>query len=337
MQKITDNLETIFKNPYLIYKIIKNYSRIALKKPVLGAVELAVTYDCNLTCSYCSSTSLYQKNRPYLTLEEIKMIIVELINRGAFVINLTGGEPFLREDIFDIICFIKNKRILATILTNGYLLTRECVSKLKKASVDAIQISINEIDGNSLREESSDAFLNRELLLGIENAKLAGLKVVISTIITNENINSGEIKEIIKFCKSIRSVLNLIVPCAVGKWGGRCDKLLTEESWRVFQGLCKIKGIRTDTHMNYFGRLCPAGTERVYISAYGDVLPCDFIHISFGNLKRENLKSILERIRIFPPIKNKKTPCLAGKDPDFIKKYLNYTQDKKSPFSYMDL
>jgi len=322
MRKITDNLKTIFKNPHLIYKIIKNYSQIVFKKPVLGAVELAVTYDCNLACSYCSSANLYQKDKPYLTLEEIKMTITELIKQGAFVINLTGGEPLLREDLFDIILFIKKTKALVTLLTNGHLLTRECVSNLKKISVDAIQVSINNYTS-----------LNN-LLPGIEDVKSSGLRMVISTIITNENIKSGEIKEIIKFCKDIHSVLNLIVPCAAGKWSGRCDKLLTEESWRVFQGLCKIKGIRTDTHLNYFGKLCPAGTERAYISAYGDVLPCDFIHISFGNLKEESLVNILERMRNFAPIKNKKNPCLAGKDQDFIKKYLDYGQNKNLPFSY---
>lgn len=311
MRKITDNLETIFKNPHLIYKIIKNYSQIVFKKPILGAVELAVTYDCNLTCSYCSSASLYQKDRPYLALEEIKMIISELIRQGAFVINLTGGEPLLRKDLFDIIQFIKKTKTLATLLTNGHLLTKECVNNLKKTALDTIQVSIN-------NETSSN-----KVLSGIENAKSSGIKVVISMIITNESIKSGEIKEIRKFCKDIHSVLNLIVPCAAGKWCGRCDKLLTEESWRVFQDLCKIKGVRTDTHLNYFGRLCPAGTERVYISAYGDILPCDFIHISFGNLKEESLKNILGRMRNFAPIKNKNTPCLAGRDLRFIKEYLN--------------
>ncbi len=336
MRKIADNLEVIFKNPHLVYKIIKNYSQLALKKPVLGAVELAVTYDCNLACRYCSSASLYQKDKPYLTLKEIKTVVTELVSRGAFVINLTGGEPLLREEIFDIVKFIKNKTALVTILTNGHLLTKECVTNLKEISLDALQISVNNDAENSpFRGEVSGTFLNKALL-GIENAKTAGLKVVISSIITNESIKSGEIKEIIKFSKDIHSVLNLIIPCAVGNWGGRYDKLLSEGSWMAFQDLCKVKGVRTDIHMNYLGGLCPAGTERIYISAYGDVLPCDFIHISFGNSREEPLKDILNRMRDFAPIKNKKTPCLAGRDQGFIKKYLNYNQNNRL-CSYSDL
>ena len=330
MKNIADNVELIWKNPRLVCKIIQNYCRIALRKPALGAVELAVTYDCNLNCEYCSSIALHQKGRAYLLFDEIKPIISQLVRAGACVINLTGGEPLLRKDTIDIAYFIKRNNALATILTNGHLLTKECAKELKKISLDAVQISINGIEKCEISSSLEKAFS------GIENAKSRGLRVVISTIVTNENLNNGKIKETIEFCKNIRSVLNLIVPCAVGRWSGECGQLLKEGSWKIFQDLCKIKGVRTDTHMNYFGNLCPAGTERVYVSAYGDVLPCDFIHISFGNLKNQPLTDILKHMRNFVPIKHKNTPCLAGKDSAFIKDYLNHIQDKKLPYSYKD-
>lgn len=334
MKKLTDNFEAILKNPYLIYKIIRNYCRLFLKQHILGAVELAVTYDCNLKCDYCSSAKLRQKDFSYLTLNDIKIIANKLKKTGAFVINLTGGEPLLRNDIFDIIKAIK-KVFLVTIVTNGHLLTGECTKLLKKISLDAVQISINDADPDNFQIcKLGLAKNNDKMLLGLENAKISGLKVIINTLVTNECINSGEIMKIVKFCRHNKLILNLIIPCAVGYWGGKPEKLLTEESWRIFQDLCKIKGVRTDIHLNYFGSQCPAGTERIYVSAYGDVFPCDFIHISFGNLKAVSIEDILERMRNFIPIKNKKTSCLAGKDLKFIKEYLDYIQNRNLSYAH---
>lgn len=335
MMKLTDNLDVIFKNPRLIYKLAGNYIRIFFKKNVLGAVELAITYDCNLVCRHCSSANLHQRDKPYLALEEIKEIVFQLTENGAYVINLTGGEPLLREDVFDIISLIKGQGVLATLLTNGHLLTKGCAKELKRLSLDAVQVSINGAEEGSFEQWKTGASLSKAFS-GIENAKLNGLKTNIGTILTNESINNGQIKGIIKFCRETNSVLNLIIPCAVGRWSGDSKRLLSDESWNKFQELCKMKGVRTDTHMNYCGNLCPAGRERIYISAYGEILPCDFIHITFGNLKNESLVSILGRIKDFLPIKNRKTPCLAGRDLAFIREYLNFHPDKNYPYSYKD-
>ena len=80
---------------------------------------------------------------------------------------------------------------------------------------------------------------------------------------------------------------------------------------------------------------CGAIKESIYISPYGDVLPCPFIHISIGNVLDEPLEKIRERglgLKYFNHFHEK---CLTSEDPEFINKYLSRTFGKENlPLSF---
>ena len=63
--------------------------------------------------------------------------------------------------------------------------------------------------------------------------------------------------------------------------------------------------------------------EKIYITPYGDVLPCPFIHISFGNVKQENLKDIVRRMRMNPYLEGYPKICVAAEDREFHKNVLS--------------
>ena len=68
---------------------------------------------------------------------------------------------------------------------------------------------------------------------------------------------------------------------------------------------------------------CPAGVEKVYITPYGDVIPCPFIHVSFGNVKDSSLLEIVDKMRNVQYFNKYQKICIAAEDPFFQKNVLS--------------
>jgi MoaA/NifB/PqqE/SkfB family radical SAM enzyme len=106
------------------------------------SAQLVVTRRCNLSCSYCNEYDRVSAPVPTAALENR---IGRLAEMKTAIITLTGGEPLLHPELDRIISTIRQRGILATMLTNGTLLTPEKVRMLNKAGLDQLQISIDQV------------------------------------------------------------------------------------------------------------------------------------------------------------------------------------------------
>lgn len=97
---------------------------------------------CNLDCSYCNE---YDKVSPPVPLDEMLRRIDKLADLGTTIITLSGGEPTLHPDLDAIIRRIRRRGAIATLITNGYLLTPERIRGLNRAGLDYLQISIDNL------------------------------------------------------------------------------------------------------------------------------------------------------------------------------------------------
>ena len=113
---------------------------VKLKAPL--NVEWELTNACNLRCRHCyvSAETRLQKE---LTTQEALNLIAELDHIGVSDITLSGGEPFLRRDIWQIIQEIKTREIPFIIYTNGTLLNKQKIRKLVEMEVNSVSISLN--------------------------------------------------------------------------------------------------------------------------------------------------------------------------------------------------
>ena len=135
-------------------------------------IRLSITDVCNFKCGYCLPNG-YQKdrsdNRKFLNINEIKRLAKGLSELGVCKIRLTGGEPTIRKDFFDIVNILKNdsgiKKVVIT--TNGYRLDK-ISKKLSTSGVDGINISIDSLDRETFKKVTSHDRLP-EILKGIEN------------------------------------------------------------------------------------------------------------------------------------------------------------------------
>ncbi len=113
-------------------------------------IRLSITDVCNFKCGYCLPNG-YQKdksdNRKFLSSVEIERLAKGLSELGVCKIRLTGGEPTVRKDFFDIVKILKNKTGIkkTVITTNGYRLDK-IANQIAESGLDGINISIDSLN-----------------------------------------------------------------------------------------------------------------------------------------------------------------------------------------------
>jgi len=326
------HIKFIKKKPLVLPKIAKGFfKRLILRQNVLRTVDLAVTYDCHYKCEYCSAFFL-KRDKPVLTVEEIMDIWQQALKLGAIHVNLTGGEPLAR-DIDELCAIIRNmspKSTLISLVTNSLLVTREKLAKLKEAGLDTLQLSIE-----SMNPEKNDRLRGVEgvfakTMQALKYAEELGLNICLSAVLCHDN--REDIAELLKFAKKEDVFLLLNPASSVGHWQGRYDKKMVQDDIAVFEKFMRDRYIRNDTSFNFTGkRGCPGGTERIHITAYGDVMTCPLVQVSYGNVTKEPLGSIFDRMNAAPFLKKYNKLCKQAFDKDYYEKICKPAEDIQNP------
>src|SRR5512133_2186828 len=119
------------------------------RHPVLA--QIIPTRRCNLACAYCHEFD--SVSRPVPT-DEMLRRVDKLASLGTTIITLSGGEPLLHPDAERIVERIRRHRAIATIITNGYPLTRTRIARLNRAGLDSLQVSIDNLRPDDVSRKS---------------------------------------------------------------------------------------------------------------------------------------------------------------------------------------
>ena len=158
-------------------------------------IRLSITDICNFKCGYCLPDG-YQvnkgDNRKFLQLDEIKRLAKALSELGVSKIRLTGGEPTVRKDFFEIIKVIKqNSGIKKVVITsNGYHLDK-IANKIKESGLDGINISIDSLNKEVFKRVTSHDRLE-EILKGIKILQSLNFKNIKINAVLLKGINDSE-------------------------------------------------------------------------------------------------------------------------------------------------
>jgi MoaA/NifB/PqqE/SkfB family radical SAM enzyme len=106
---------------------------------------------CNLSCAYCNE---YDKVSAPVPTEEMLRRVDMLARLGTQIITISGGEPLLHPELDEIIRAIRSHDMIATIITNGYLLTPERIERLNRAGLEQLQISIDNVNPDDVSKKS---------------------------------------------------------------------------------------------------------------------------------------------------------------------------------------
>lgn len=166
------------------------------KKPV---VVWNVGRRCNLRCVHCYSSSKNIKYDNELSTAEGKALIDDLAEFGAPVILFSGGEPLMREDLFELARYATSQGMRAVISTNGTLITKEVAAELKDVGLSYVGVSLDGVGATNDRFRGvKNAF--EMALNGIRNCQEAGIKVGLRFTINKRN--AQDIPEIFKLLET---------------------------------------------------------------------------------------------------------------------------------------
>ena len=158
-------------------------------------IRLSITDVCNFKCGYCLPNG-YQKdksdNRTFLSLEEVQRLAKGLSELGVSKIRLTGGEPTVRKDFFDIVKILKqNSGIKKTVITtNGYKLD-QLAKQIIESGLDGINISIDSLDKNKFHQITGHDRLD-EILRGIEKLQKLNFKNIKINAVLLKGLNNSD-------------------------------------------------------------------------------------------------------------------------------------------------
>jgi len=250
--------------------VLTGAKRVFDRRPMYA--QVVVTDNCNLTCAYCDE---YTTGAPLIPLETLKARIDQLDKLGVLVYDFLGGETMMHPQIAELVAHVKSKRggsNLATIITNGFLLTRQNIRALNAAGLDFMQVSVDSIEPTDWSQKSLKSVLPKLRLLAEE----ARFKVEIQTVLCDQTYQDYD-----QFRETLKGL-----PFAFGfsiqhDRGGRIavrgEKYLDLlKKYGVFEGVNFYGQHLTEMLRGDFSRAwkCLAGFKFLYINAKGAIQHC---------------------------------------------------------------
>ena len=318
------------------------------------SVSIYLTHGCNLRCKTCY-LSAGEPLKNELSTNEYMNIFSQIKRMDFEMVYLLGGEPMVREDIFDIIHMAKNFNLYTSMSSNGFFINEKNAIKLKDSGLDQVQISIDSGDENIndfIRGEGSF----KKAVNAILNFKKAGIRVSVGFTITKfyNNVNA-----MVNVARSLGiDVLNVSVAEPFGRASlfhivpDREDVKKAIEMIKNYKGEIKLtfNGFRFFLEEDIFNKSlenvpedyhsCPAGQDRFVIDSNGDIYGCELLmykEFLEGNAVKDDLESIWKngfkafRERKLPPEceKCKFNKSCQGGCP--ARSYNSGSLDKKDP------
>ena len=115
------------------------------------AAHLIPIRRCNLSCAYCNE---YDDSSKPVPTPEVLQRIDRLADLGTGIVTMSGGEPMLHPDLDALVAHVRRRRMIATVITNGYLLTIDRIKRLNRAGLDHLQISIDNVTPDEVSKKS---------------------------------------------------------------------------------------------------------------------------------------------------------------------------------------
>lgn len=306
-------------------------SKTGVKAPRIIAWE--ITRSCNLSCAHCRAAAEFGHYKGELSLDEIKKVIDNIVTISNPILILTGGEPLLRPDIWEIIDYCHEKGAMPVVGTNATLITDEIAAKLAEHKIPRISVSID-----FATAEEHDAFRGEPgcfdaSIEGIKAAKRHGVGVQINTTVTKQNVH--ELPAIHDLAEELGvDAFHIFMLVPTGRGSDLIDlELSPEESekaltwayerqktsplhfkptdsphyYRIIRQLAKKEGkkvTREEYGMDAMTRGCLGGITFGFISHVGDVQPCGYFDMQLGNVKEQPFSEIWTNSKVFNDLRD---------------------------------
>lgn len=270
----------------------------------LHLVVLEVTGKCNLSCNYC-----YRGEEASINLHDSSRLLRQLADVKPYLINLSGGEPLLFDDLFTLAGDLKKICKILLLTTNGTLIQQ--FPKKNFQIFDHIQISL---DGDKQIHECMRGVGTFEIV--VNSAKYLYGNVPLSFLCTVSSANYQHMNTIVQIAKEVGAVPKIGRMCGFGH--GNPSPLSAPSTWKRILETAVHNHVLNDDPLNFWFNEkkksslrsdkivggCTAGIAGVAISPELDVYPCVKLRIPAGNLKEQSLKDIWLNSPLFASLRD---------------------------------
>jgi mycofactocin biosynthetic radical S-adenosylmethionine protein MftC len=274
------------------------------------AVHLEVISSCNLTCTHCFAGDL-PRHEHRLSLAELDSLFGQMAAMGSFRLGLTGGEPLLRRDLFDIIDLSTNHGLCPCITTNGLLIDEEVACGLGERDPVWVNVSLEgptAATNDAVRGEGTFQRVLDRLRVLREHSRFTLAFTLMST-------NVGEVEQCVELAERVGASTAVFRPLyPVGVARRHPDLMPTFDQYcEALEALERLARTSADggfdvRHLDPFSPAarrevqavtytnlgCGAGNLVCSVSVSGDTNPCSFLgadHVA-GNLRNQSLSAL---------------------------------------------
>lgn len=278
-------------------------------------VSWNTTNACNMYCEHCYRDAGAKKDDELNTAEG-KALIEEIARAGFKIMIFSGGEPLMREDLFDLVAHAKTQGLRPVFGTNGTMITPETARRLKEVGALCMGISLDSVDSVKHNRFRATPGAWEGAVQGMRNCREAGLPFQIHTTVVEWNYD--EVENLTDFAISEGAQAHhifFLVP--TGRAANIEQESLRAEQYEKLlrrimnkqkevkielKPTCAPQFMRIAKQMGLemrFTRGCLAGTAYCIISPKGDVQPCAYLNISAGNVRQIPFSQIWRDSEIF--------------------------------------
>jgi len=289
----------------------------------LMAASVRVTKGCNLRCRHCYANGGVVLDKEMKT-EEVKKVIDQLAKLGVLHIFFTGGEPFIRRDMVEILEYTDKKDLGILLSTNAQLVTKEILEKIKKLNIKLFQVSLDGLEATHDLNRGQGVYKNAVKIVK-EASKILGKNVTVGTVMMKNNWKNMDkiMAEAVKNGADVFSLMLLIL-------SGRASTQLAPSPKETMTSLKKLfeeygkqgRKIKFATNSTIPPALVPKkwrllGLHEKFafcsfpyclgIEANGDVAPCDgffnFKEMLLGNIRDISLEEIWDKSQVLKDLR----------------------------------
>ncbi|WP_334102416.1 radical SAM/SPASM domain-containing protein [Methanothrix soehngenii] len=263
-----------------------------------------LTAACNLSCQYCRASASHEPDQGELDTDEAKRFVESIAPLKPMLI-LSGGEPLLRPDLFQIIRLAVSLGIRVSLASNGTLITPELAKEIADSGVSRVSISLDGADATMHDLGRGQGSFKRSIR-GIENLR-GRVDFQINFTVTQKN--QSELIRIFDLAEKLGAAalhIFFLVPTGRGREEDVITPVRQEEMLRQIEGEMDRRTLEVQvTCARQYARLkrpghgrgsggCLAGRRFVFVSRKGEVYPCGYLPLRVGSVREKNFIEIWE-------------------------------------------
>lgn len=262
-----------------------------------------LTYECNFACKFCYNPVFREgqkkikreKEEKNLSLEEIFKLFSDLKRGGVLYLTITGGEPMVHKNFFEVMEKAKEEGFVLRLFTNGSLIGKEEAKKLNYIFPELIEISLYGANREGYRKSCGRPEAFQKVMNAICYLKEYGLNVLLKVTLTN--LIEEQIEELFQISNTFNLPLYLDPNLTLSD-EKESYPLDYQISLEVKDKILKDKRFKIPSKELSYDEgdfVCNIGKNLIHIDPYGNIYPCIQYKEVIGNIRKDDIVELFQK------------------------------------------